>query len=181
MNTASKNLEADHVHVLKLTDVMIAVTHSDNPDIGHIESIIDIIRNFADGLHHAKEENHFFPALEKKGFSPDQGPVGVMLHEHREGRNFVKGIADNLENFKKGNKEALKGIYTNMSGYAELLQSHILKENNILFRMADNILSDQEQKDLLDKFESVEQNRSAGTHGSDYVNRINALAVLYNV
>ena len=50
-----------------------------------------------------------------------------------------------------------------MSGYADLLQSHIPKENNILFRMADNILSDQEQKDLLDKFESVEQNRPAGT------------------
>ncbi len=181
MNTASKNLEADHVHVLKLTDVMNAVTRAEKPDIEHIESIIDIIRNFADGLHHAKEENHFFPALEKKGFSPDQGPVGVMLHEHREGRNFVKGIADNLENFKKGNKEALKGIYTNMSGYAELLQSHILKENNILFRMADNVLSDQEQNDLLDKFESVEQNRPVGSHGSDYVNRINALAAFYKV
>lgn len=181
MNTASKNLEADHVHVLKLTDVMNAVTHSDNPDIGHIESIIDIIRNFADGLHHAKEENHFFPALEKKGFSPDQGPVGVMLNEHKEGRNFVKGIADNLELFRKGNISAKTGIYQNMSGYAELLQSHILKENNILFRMADNVLSDQEQKDLLDKFESVEQNRPAGTHGSDYVNRINALAALYKV
>lgn len=181
MNTASKNLEADHVHILKLTDVMNAVTRTEKPDIDHIENIIDIIRNFADGLHHAKEENQFFPALEKKGFSPDQGPVGVMLNEHREGRKFVKGIADNLDDFKNGKKEALKGIYMNMSGYAELLQSHILKENNILFRMADNILSDQEQKDLLDKFESVEQSRPAGTHASDYVTRINTLAVFYKV
>ena len=85
MNTATKNLEDDHVHVLKLTDVMKTVTRTENPDIDHIESIIDIIRNFADGLHHAKEENHFFPALEKKGFSPQQGPVAVMLHEHMEG------------------------------------------------------------------------------------------------
>jgi hemerythrin-like domain-containing protein len=59
MNKATKNLEDDHIHVLKLTDVMKAVTRSEKPDIEHIEDIIDIIRNFADGLHHAKEENLF--------------------------------------------------------------------------------------------------------------------------
>jgi hemerythrin-like domain-containing protein len=63
MNTATKNLEDDHIHVLKLTDVMEAITRSEKTDIEHMESIIDIIRNFADGLHHAKEENLFFPML----------------------------------------------------------------------------------------------------------------------
>ena len=110
MNTATRNLEDDHIHILKLTDVMEIIARSENPDINHIESIIDIIRNFADGLHHAKEENLFFPALEQKGFSSRQGPVAVMLHEHVEGRNFVKGIADNLELFKKDNKQAISKL-----------------------------------------------------------------------
>jgi hemerythrin-like domain-containing protein len=91
MNTATKNLEEDHIHVLKLTDVMKAVTRFEFPDIERIENIIDIIRNFADGLHHAKEENLFFPALESKGFSAQQGPVSVMLHEPYSGTNFCKG------------------------------------------------------------------------------------------
>ena len=82
MNSATKNLENDHIYVMRLTDVMKAITRSETPDINHIESVIDIIRNFADGLHHAKEENLLFPALGKKGFSPQQGPVAVMLHEH---------------------------------------------------------------------------------------------------
>lgn len=181
MNSATMNLENDHIYVMKLTDVMKAITHSEKPDINHIESVIDIIRNFADGLHHAKEENLLFPALGEKGFSLQQGPIVVMLHEHAEGRNYVKGMAENLELFKKGSKAAVALLYQNMLGYAELLDSHITKENNILFRMADNVLSDVEQKNLLKEFESIEQNRGAGTRVTDYIDRINALALIYKV
>jgi hemerythrin-like domain-containing protein len=78
MNNATGNLKEDHIYILKLTHVMRAVTSSEIPDVERIESIVDIIRNFADGLHHAKEENIFFPALEKKGFSANQGPVAIM-------------------------------------------------------------------------------------------------------
>jgi hemerythrin-like domain-containing protein len=181
MKTATKNLEDDHIYILKLTDVMRAVTCSETPDIRHIEDIIDIIRNFADGLHHAKEENLFFPALESKGFSDRQGPVAVMLHEHIEGRNFVKGIADNLELYKKGNRATLEKINQNMSGYADLLVNHITKENNILFHMADNALSDIEQKKLEEQFDTLEQNRPVGSKVNDYINRIKSLALFYKV
>jgi hemerythrin-like domain-containing protein len=181
MNSATGNLENDHIYVMKLTDVMKAITRSEKPDTKHIESVIDIIRNFADGLHHAKEENLLFPALGKKGFSPQQGPVAVMLHEHVEGRNYVKGMAENLELFKKGNKAAVDLLYQNMLGYAELLDSHITKENNILFRMADNVLSDAEQKNLLEEFENIEKNRAAGTRVIDYIDRINTLALIYKI
>ncbi|MGD0756047.1 MAG: hemerythrin domain-containing protein [Bacteroidales bacterium] len=181
MNTATKNLEDDHIWVLKLTDVMKAVILSGKPEINHIEDIIDVIRNFADGLHHAKEENIFFPALEKKGFSAQMGPVAVMLQEHIQGRNFVQGMAENLELYKKGNKAALQEIYRNMSGYAELLVNHIEKENNILFHMADNALSDIEQDNLLHQFEAIEQIRPEGGKVDDYINLIKALAIFYNI
>jgi hemerythrin-like domain-containing protein len=181
MNTATKNLEDDHIHIIKLIDVMEIITHSDNPDIVHIEGIIDIIRNFADGLHHAKEENLFFPALERNGFSAQQGPVAVMLNEHVQGRNYVKGISDNLELFKNGNLKAINGVYQNMLGYAELLRSHIAKENNILFRMADNALSEFDQQQLLEQFGVVEINRTVGTRAEDYTERIKTLARFYNV
>jgi hemerythrin-like domain-containing protein len=181
MKTATQNLEDDHIHVLKLTDVMEAVTISDTPDADHIGDIVDIIRNFADGLHHAKEENLFFPALENKGFSPQQGPVAVMLHEHVEGRNFVKGIADNLELLKNGNKSAVDDIYFNMRGYADFLRNHIGKENNILFRMADKVLSEGEQHHLLSQFDEIEKDRPAGTRAEDYIDRIKKLASFYKL
>jgi hemerythrin-like domain-containing protein len=181
MKTATGNLEEDHIHILKLTEVMRSVTKSESPDIKHIEKIVVIIRNYADGLHHAKEESLLFPALGSKGFSPVQGPVAVMLHEHEQGRIFVKGIIDNLESFKKGNVRARDEIYRNMTGYAELLTNHIAKENNVLFRLADKALSDEEQENLLLEFRKTEADQSAGTTVDDYIDQITTLAGFYKV
>lgn len=181
MNTATKNLEDDHVHILRLIDVMEYITRSENPDISHLESIVDIIRNFADGIHHAKEENLFFPFLAERGFSTTQGPVAVMLQEHMQGRNFLKGIADNITLYKNGNKEALNEIYRNMTGYAELLRNHIGKENNILFRMADRVLSESDHLNLLGKFEEAERNHVSTSGSEDYIERIQKLVSHYNI
>jgi hemerythrin-like domain-containing protein len=181
MKTATRNLEEDHVYILRLIDVMKSVMNSVPPEIKHIEEVIDIIKNYADGLHHAKEENLLFPALEGKGFSTVQGPVAVMLHEHDQGRLFVKGVTDNLELYKQGNLTVLDDIYRNMSAYADLLISHISKENNILFRLADQALTDFEQDNLTARFEKLNDFRSDGMKVSDYKVQIDKLALSYKV
>ena len=179
MKTATENLENDHVYILTLTEVMQKIALSESPDPAHVESVITIIKNFADGIHHAKEENLLFPKLGQKGFSPHQGPVAVMLHEHVEGRNFVKGMSENLELYKSGKHEAAAGISVNMEGYASLLQNHIAKENNILFKMADNVLSADEQSELIDDFERVESNQADGKKPADFIKSIGELASIY--
>jgi hemerythrin-like domain-containing protein len=177
MNTATKNLEDDHVYILLLTDVMEQIVQSNDPDLESIEEIVDIIKNFADGLHHAKEEEHFFPFLEGIGFSTTQGPVAVMLHEHEQGRNFVRGIVDDISAYKNGNKDAKSGIYMNMTGYANLLRNHISKENNILFRMADRVLSETDNAELSNRFSEAE--KSCGSCSGDYKNKIQEMASIH--
>ncbi len=181
MDTATSNLEHDHEHILRLISVMECIVGSENPNMGHIEKIVDIIKNYADGLHHAKEEKQLFPFLARRGFSPETGPVAVMMHEHEQGREYVKGITENVSLYMEGNHAALKEIYTNMSGYAALLRSHIGKENNILFRMADRALSDADQKELLKKFEKAEREQSNGSASADYIGTISSLALSYGV
>lgn len=181
MNTATKNLENDHVHILKLINVMEHVTHTENPEISHIELIVNIVRNFADGIHHAKEENIFFPLLGERGFSPTQGPVAVMLHEHVEGRKYVKGIDDNIKLYKEGNNSALIDVFSNMNRYAALLRNHISKENNILFKMADNVLSESDQRDLLTRFAEAENNHVRPPKSADYPKQIQDLAIFYRL
>jgi hemerythrin-like domain-containing protein len=181
MKTATKNLEDDHVHIILLIDVMEHISHSGKPDIGHLEMIVDIIRNFADGLHHAKEENLFFPFLEKRGFSATQGPVAVMLHEHVTGRNFVKSISESIASYKSGNDSALVEIFRNMTGYADLLRAHISKENNILFRMADNVLTESDQINLLQSFNEAERKHLLTGGKKDYPSQIKELAIYYKL
>ena len=76
---------------------------------------------------------------------------------------------------------ALGNIYRNMAGYAELLQNHISKENNILFRMADNALSDADNQELLRLFGEAERNHNSGHSSSEYIERIDKLASEYGI
>lgn len=100
MTTATQNLEEDHIQILRLIKVMERITQLEKPDEAHLELIIKVIREFADGQHHAKEEQMLFPLLVEKGFSVESGPVAVMLHEHEQGRLFVKGMVENISIIK---------------------------------------------------------------------------------
>ena len=51
---------------------------------------------FADKCHHGKEEDVLFPELEKAGIARQGGPIGVMLHEHVSGREFIRRMSEAL-------------------------------------------------------------------------------------
>lgn len=179
MNTATQNLENDHVYILRLTDVMLAMVEKQSNNTVHFELVINLIRNFADGTHHAKEEDLLFPLMGEKGFSPENGPVAVMLHDHEEGRSYVRGADEGIQEYKNGNANALPTIYANMVGYAQLLQAHIDKENNILFRMADQAFTNDEQQNLLAEFTKVESNAQAEFSPENSIQKIRELAAIY--
>lgn len=181
MTTATQNLENDHVQILRLIEVMERITGSTEPNVEHLETIVKVIREFADGLHHAKEEQLLFPLMVQKGFSNESGPVAMMLHEHELGRNFIKGMAENISLYKLGERVALNAIYSNMLGYADLLKNHIGKENNVLFRMADNAFTPSEQESLLLDFAKVELCKPNGLKATDYLTIIDDLSGIYSI
>lgn len=180
MNTATASLENDHIHILRLIDVMETITKTPKPNTGHLETIVSLIRTFADGLHHNKEENLLFPKMVEKGFSFEQGPVSVMLEDHEQGRYYVRGMADNIALYKAGDDEVVGNIYSNMRGYIELLRAHINKENNILFRMADKVLSNEDQQMLLNEFDKAEQNSGCFDSASSCLKQIENLVEIYS-
>ncbi len=126
---------------------------------------VSFFRNFTDGCHHGKEELELFPKLAERGLPTEGGPVGVMLMEHEQGRAFVRGLASASERYAAGDKAAIPDLVANALSYVKLLREHIDKENGVLFVMADQILSDEEQGQLYDAFEEVERTRTGpGEH-----------------
>jgi hemerythrin-like domain-containing protein len=125
---------------------------------------IAFFRNFADRCHHGKEETHLFPALELQGFPRDSGPIGVMLHEHQQGRDHVRGMDANIE-AAAGSPAALRQFIDHAEGYLTLLREHIYKEDHVLFPLADRTLSEEDQQGLLAAFQKVEaEEMGVGTH-----------------
>ena len=179
MSTAIQNLETDHGYILSLIEVMEQITLTVDPNPEHLEMIVAVIREFADGLHHAKEENLLFPLMVKKGYSAEKGPVAVMLYEHQLGRNFVTGIAEGILQLRAGKREAIKEVYSNMLGYADLLKNHIAKENNVLFPMADKVFTETEKESLSAAFTEVEFDQPVGKKKVDYISQIETLSAFY--
>lgn len=129
------------------------------------EQAIAFIKGFADGCHHGKEEARLFPAMEAKGMPRDGGPIGVMLHEHKVGRTHVQGMTLHLEKAAAGDGAALNAFASHAHGYADLLRQHIQKEDQILFPMAERMMTDEDRATLLGQFDHVEQHEmGAGTH-----------------
>lgn len=181
MYTATKSLEKDHENILRLIQVMEKIQLSIEPDVNHLETIVDLIRNYADGFHHAKEEELLFPLMAQRGFSTENGPVAVMLHEHTLGREYIKKTSVLITKYKAGDRTCLSEMYQNIQGYVDLLRSHIVKENTILFRMADRVLTDEDQKQLLKQFERVENSNLCGGVLQDCINAIEKLAKAYEI
>lgn len=120
------------------------------------EDALDFFRHFADGCHHAKEENFLFPLLQERGVPEQGGPIGVMLAEHDEGRAYLKTVRDNLDNAARGSQSARDAVCAGASAYIDLLRAHIFKEDNILFRMAQLVLQPDDVAELHKQFAGVE-------------------------
>jgi hemerythrin-like domain-containing protein len=112
-------------------------------------------RQFADQCHHAKEEDVFFPVLKQRGIPEQGGPIGVMLHEHVLGRDCV----GRMREASQAQPFDARTFAEAARQYIPLLRQHIFKENNVLFRMAEQVMSEADDADVTGRFSQVEQER----------------------
>ena len=169
MNTATAILRQEHDAILRMLDVTDAIVQQleRNQRVAPetLAGVLEFFRLFADRCHHSKEEELLFPLLERKGMAREGGPIGVMLHEHEQGRSLVRQMGDAADAFSNGMPGAGTRWADAARSYAALLRQHIDKENNVLFMMAENVLSAAEQTELAAAFEKVEEEKmGAGTH-----------------
>ncbi len=167
--TPVEQLKEEHQGILLMLKILEKVAAKleakEKVDLNHLERIVEFLRVFADRCHHGKEEDLLFPAMEKAGVPKEQGPIGVMLAEHQQGRGFIKGMAEALDRQKKGDPKALPSYTENARNYIALLTQHIKKEENVLFPMGEKVLSKKTQEELVEGFEKIEVERiGEGTH-----------------
>lgn len=125
----------------------------------------DFIKGFADGCHHVKEEQVLFKTMSEYGIPSQGGPIAVMLSEHEQGRRFTRGMREAALRLASGDASARGDVVQNARGYAALLRQHILKENNVMFPMADQVIPLSEQDAVFEGFERVEHEETGeGVH-----------------
>jgi len=166
---AIETLKHEHQIALLVADAARrearSVQHTRKVNAERVGTMLDFFQSFVDRCHHHKEEERLFPRLVERGILQEGGPVGVMLHEHEEGRKLRRAAAEALPRATKGDAEAVDALAYSLNAFALLLRNHIDKEDNCLFEMAANVLTPDDQKDLAEAFERIEaEEMGEGVH-----------------
>jgi hemerythrin-like domain-containing protein len=159
----------EHVVIVRVLDALkTAARRLDEGEQirpGYFIDAADFIKGFADGCHHHKEEGVLFKAMESAGMPAQGGPIGVMLMEHERGRAFTRQMRAAAMRLENGDASARAEVVENARGYVALLHQHIMKENSVLFPMAEKVLPENSKAKVMQDFETIEHEETGeGVH-----------------
>ncbi len=112
-----------------------------------IETGIDLIRSYADRLHHGKEEDILFTY-----FDDTADIFRVIYEDHRPARAVVQKMLVALD------EKNSKALASRLLEYAVLLAEHIHKEEEVLFPWLDGRLTEEEKSELTTRFDKSDKN-----------------------
>jgi hemerythrin-like domain-containing protein len=140
MNKSIENLMNEHrliVQVLGALDALVQKLQEAEPVAREdVARFARFFREFADHLHHGKEEDRLFVKMNECGFPREYGPVAVMLAEHDAGRAHVRALAGIGDGTGPLDEDECRRVIEHGSEFVPLLVGHIQKEDNILYPMA---------------------------------------------
>ncbi len=134
-----KTMVTEHEHILEMLDELQKIAHQlsrDDKKSGTIfmaranELAVKIV---GAEPHHQREEKVLFTAMEEKGVT---GPTHVMRMEHEVMRELKHDLKSETENLDKDWPDQVEKVSQLISELCTTLRQHIEKENNILYPMA---------------------------------------------
>lgn len=161
--TATRGLREEHQLILKVLGAFERVIHearsqSGKPEPRDAEAVDDCLaffRLFADACHHGQEEDVLFEELVDRGMPREVGPIAVMLTEHEQGRALVRSMTDALERANGGDADAWSVLERAARDYVALLRGHIMKEDGVLFEMADRLIAGPACHEICERYHTV--------------------------
>lgn len=167
-------LVEEHENILKVLKSIrracIGILEKREVHHGDFYDMIDFIRNYADHYHHGKEEDMLFNDMASElGENVKNGPIQGMLLEHDLGRRFVGYWEAALRKHENGDLDSEVDIIANAIGYATLLQDHITKENNVLYKLAQAHLKESTKARLDKEFDEYEGQKEHQENRKKYI------------
>ncbi|MBV8937190.1 MAG: hemerythrin domain-containing protein, partial [Alphaproteobacteria bacterium] len=125
-------------------------------DPGAITRTAKLFRSFGDDYHERMiEEAHIFPAL-RKTRGPAAAYIEVLIAQHNRGReitDYILSVAGKGA-IGAGDAEPLARVFET---FVPMYQNHAAREDTIVFPAWKDALSDQQLREMDDKFEEIER------------------------
>ena len=116
---------------------------------------VEVTEMFGEQCHFQKEEL-LYEALEKHGISRISGQEEPNETDREELIKFLGTLPKAFASYSAGDKSAAMHFFRTARVYGKILTEHMGDENQLLYSVADGVLTDEDQKELLQKFEEIE-------------------------
>lgn len=144
-------LKEEHSPLLKQLEGLKSLTEKIDNDQNIEQSYEDLktqVENFKEELdpHSEREEGVLFPMMGEH-IGTDSGPIAVMEYEHERAKSNLNTFLKKSENDQQiaDDMKYSAGFVTDAYN---ILTEHILKEENIVYPMAERVLSEEEKAEL---------------------------------
>lgn len=142
----------EHTNIKRMLKVIRAfcqkLYNKEEVDFADMDKMTDFVKNYADKHHHGKEEQLLFNRMvEHLGPAAQKLVTHGMLVEHDMGRLFMMELKNAIGNYINGQKDSVLDIIANAISYTHLLERHIQKEDDLVYKFAEKNLA----KELMDK------------------------------
>ncbi len=114
-------------------------------------NLLSFFRNYADNVHHKKEDNILFPEMIRKNEMMKEGVLKEMNENHHDFHDMINNAEQYL----------IKGDYLRaqqqLHVYADALLDHIAVENEEVFQIAASIFDDNELETMYFRFIDIDR------------------------
>lgn len=126
-----------------------------------VREIADFFELFTEACHDPKEEHVLFARLVDRGLDPDTGILGQFYREHAEFTKRLREIAHWLRRDRKEGPLDVAELADMLDGYLQLMRSHVAREEELLYTLANGLLTDEDQEELLRAFARVDDTEAS--------------------
>lgn len=180
---ATKQLKEEHQAVLLLLSILRKIREKiekkEEIPPQHLEEILEFFKVFIDKCHHKKEEGVLFPLIVGAEIVEEKGLVGDLLRDHTVLHDYVKVINEAFSGYKARDPKDTERLMEAARSYITLLTEHINKEDKVLFKLAEENFSTEEDERILEKFEDIEINQIGRGKHEQFHRMLERLEAIY--
>ena len=152
-------LRNEHEAILKILEILDANAQKAAGGVRIEPKILDglmrCLEDYVDPCHHRNEESILFATLEKKGVPREEGALARARADHILGRELLSKLSQVVGALKHDEAGAGEHFTEAALDYAVHLRRDVKEEGEVLFELAENVLSFEELEDLGGKLEKA--------------------------
>jgi hemerythrin-like domain-containing protein len=147
--------------ILSAVAAEIGKAEAGQADFLRLDRALNMLLEFGDKAHNAKEENHLFPMMVERGIS-QSGAIHNMLMDHEAERELLVRLTAKIKDLKSAPRDERSAWIKQLSEYQANRRQHLSFEGKELYPKASSVLTTDDNRRLLQAFAKIDKTLFGG-------------------